>query len=148
MSFKYSEEAKSAIAKINLYSRSGDIDVWDFYYYCSLIGMHFQKMCSEDVHLNEFSKNYTQQYYPYRHIIAGLLISTEIKRIGCKLDKENIIKQFKLLISSDSELILNSKGLNLLDRYAEGGFQILSEKYPSMTDAFDFLTTCVSIIST
>ena len=133
-----SEDASTAYKRLSKQSAYGKIDQWDYFYYCALIGMRKQKISNDK--LEEFHKSYTTTYQPLKSIIAGLVVSSDLKRTGEKYTRDNISKKFKQLVSPDSELILNSEGLDLLNKFADGGFKYFSDRFPNVTDIFDFIT--------
>ncbi len=146
MVFDMSESAKNYVKSINTYSKSGQIDQWDLYYYCALIGMKHLRMCDKDFHLEEFNKSYSKSYFRSRMLIAAMVVDAELRRVGCDMTKENISDKFSDYLCT-SDIVLNSEGIKLLNRYAQGGFEYLNEHASKQTDAFSFISTCISLIN-
>ncbi len=146
MVFDMSESAKNYVKSVNTYSTSGQIDQWDLYYYCALIGMRHLRLCDDDVRLDEFSKTYTKAYFRSRNLIAGLLVDAELRRTGQDVTKDNISHMFSQYLCT-SDLVLNSEGIKRLNRYAQGGFEYLNEKSSKLNDVFSLIRTCIKLIN-
>ena len=146
MVFDHSESAKKMCASIRDNSNSGKIDDMDFYYYCALIGFKHQLLGDPNTKLIEFSKSYTKAYSRTRYLIAALMIDAELKRTGQNLSKDNISSMFSKYLDSNDN-VLKPKGVDLLNRYSQGGFEYLLNNASSMTDSFQFIRTCVNLIN-
>jgi len=146
MSFKMSDKMRGFCNSINNNTESGKLDYWDVYYFSSIIGMTKNK-CGNKEELTEFSKQYVANYQSLRHTIVAMLITAELNRTGQDFKKDNITSAFKRLVDEGSSLILNSTGLSTLDGYAEGGFQLISERGGRITDRIQFLRMCRELIN-
>ena len=145
MSFKISDKMRELCTRINNNTESGKLDFWDTYYFCSVIGMTKMKFGDKE-ELTEFNKQYAASYSSLRHSIAAMLVTAEINRRGQEIERDNITSVFKKFIDENSSLILNNDGLSTLDRYAEGGLQLIIERGSRIVDRIQFLRTCKEII--
>jgi len=97
---------------------------FDLYYLCLLIGLISGKSDSVD-QPSIFIDHFVTGYYPYRRIIAGLLLHTELKHFGIALSESDEIKQKIELLLSSSDNMLTKEGFDKLNSYASGGFNII-----------------------
>ena len=146
MGFKLSSEARKYFQTIKRYTNTGEIDFWDFYYYCALVGMKKQKISGEQEQLIEFMRGYDQDYLPSRYLIAGLLVDAELKRTCEPLTRENVHAKFSRYLDTSNE-VLNNLGQDMLNRYAQGGFEYLRDNESQQKDSFSFISTCIQIIN-
>lgn len=144
MSFKMSEEMRRLHHTIDTKSENGKLDMWDVYYFCSIVGMTKGKLGNGN-DLKEFSKVYPASYQNMRHSIVAALITAELVRTGQNFEKENITAIFRRLVD-DSSLMLNIDGLSTLDKYAEGGLQLVLERGTGIRDRIQFLRECKDVI--
>lgn len=122
MPFKLKEQAFSWFKHIDRVSPFNT--QFDLYYLCLLIGLISGK--SDSPHQSQdFVDHFVAGYYPYRRIIAGLLLHTELKHFGIALSESDEIKQKIELLLSSSDNMLTKDGFDKLNSYASGGFNII-----------------------
>jgi len=122
MPFKLKEQAFSWFKHIDRVSPLNT--QFDLYYLCLLIGLISGK--SDSPHQSQdFVDHFVAGYYPYRRIIAGLLLHTELKHFGIALSESDEIKQKIELLLSSSDNMLTKDGFDKLNSYASGGFNII-----------------------
>ena len=122
MPFKLKEQAFSWFKYID---REPPLNTqFDLYYLCLLIGLISGKSDSPG-QSQDFVGHFVDGYYPYRRIIAGLLLHTELKHFGIALSESDEIKQKIELLLNSSDNMLTKDGFDKLNSYASGGFNII-----------------------
>ena len=104
--------------------------IFDQYYLCLMLGLVRAKLGSENDEGTEFVQEFPADYHERRYEIIGLLIATELDRKGVpeedRLGMESLVMKY---VSHQSVTSLSSAGLSLLNRYARGGYEILSDHF-------------------
>jgi len=136
MGFVLSDEAREYFRELEKYSSMGGLDsVWDQYYLCLMVGLENRKLSSEEPSGEEFIDKFIDDYYEQRYEILGSLITAEIERKGIPWgEKERIRKEMLTLLDSSTSHNLTETGQEMMNRYAQGGFQILRENIPGVID--------------
>lgn len=108
---------------------------FDLYYFCLMLGLAVGrktdpvKQCSE---VTDFMDNFVSDYKPYQRLIIGLLIRSELSRLGVSVtEKDEIRKLFIDLVDPQHPTNLTDIGIDRLNEYASGGYDYLSEKLDS-----------------
>ena len=79
--------------------------------------------------LKELIDYFPSDYDGSKNIIVGLLVNTELKRLGIPLDdKENVQKKYNQIVEPESQSKLTAKGFTLMNEYASRGFELLNEQ--------------------
>jgi hypothetical protein len=96
----------------------------------------------------EFQKTFVKAYIPVQKLIIGLLIHAELKHLGVDIsEKEEVHGILIGLVDTDSPTKLTEKGLNILNEYASGGYDILTEYFPTKPYSLeDFLRSYSKLI--
>ena len=141
MSFRLSEKARNYFRRIDEKSTSGKFDtMWDKYYLCLMAGFTEVELGDEISQEYEFIDRFIQDYYEQRLQIVAALVDAEIRRRGISLeDSEMILKIMNDLVEPSSPTCLSDEGHRLMNRYAEGGFNVISERIPQPYDFDMFL---------
>lgn len=147
MSFKLHKNAPQFFR--NLLSGSGlKFDTqFDVYYHCLMCGLHRRQLGTETDVGDEFVRDYVQGFAPHAELIAGLLVDAELSRICIELDDvKSVEKKMIELLEPASATRLSSTGLGLLNLYAAGGFDIVSDAFTSPPQSLeDFFITYQSL---
>ena len=132
MTFRLSKDARQYFLKIEERSTTGKFDtLWDKYYLCLMAGFSRIKLGKETSASDEIMPTFIQDYSPQRYQIISLLIATEIKRLGIQNDDKENIKQLMLSLLDHTTITnLNDEGHKIMNRYTEGGFEIIREEIP------------------
>lgn len=140
MGFCLTSKSKKYLKKINENSKTGKFEtMWDFYYLCLMAGFKNSKL-GEETNNEEFNKDFPSQYEPNKYQLIAALVSSEIRRNGIFEPKSEDIKNIMLeLIDNDNSTKLSKEGLELMNGYAEGGFELIYEKIPEPTDKMEFI---------
>jgi len=134
-----SKEAKAMYKSITRDWKHTPFTMWDFYYFCFSVGLSKKKLTSASK-LTGFSHTMEVQYFVFRSEIVAALISAEIERKGLTWSRENIIAEFKELTEPTESLSV--KGQEILNYYAEGGFEIIAGESPDIRNPVDFVLVC------
>ncbi|BBD08434.1 hypothetical protein [Desulfovibrio ferrophilus] len=123
---------------------------FDIYYLCLMLGIASGK--KSKVHgkseTTEFQKNFVKTYIPVQKLIIGLMISSELKRYGISPTEKTLVQEhLASIIDPDVSTKLTDKGLNTLNEYASGGYEILAENFTSKPyDVEEFLTSYCGLL--
>lgn len=107
---------------------------FDIYYFCLMLGFARGRKSSpsERSDTTEFQKNFVKTYIPVQKLIIGLLIKAELKRLGIEsTEKDQVYNLLTSLVDPDSQTKLTEVGVNKLNEYASGGYDVLAEELPS-----------------
>lgn len=139
MSFKHHKQAPSFFRNLMPPGGAGRFDTqFDAYYYCLMCGLDRRRLGAEAEVGDEFVKDYVQTYQPYADLIAGLLVDAELERISISLDDvKGVEKKMVELLEPVSTTKLKPEGLVLLNRYAAGGFNIISDAFAAMPQSLE-----------
>jgi hypothetical protein len=143
MSFKHHKLAPAFFQKL-MPGGLGRFDTqFDAYYYCLMCGLDRRRLGAEVDVGEEFVKDYVQTYQPYADLIAGLLVDAELVRINIPLDDvKSVEKRMVDLLEPVSTSKLKPEGLALLNRYAAGGFEVISDAFVAPPQSLEeFFTT-------
>lgn len=78
---------------------------------------------------------FPKAYSGSKHLIIGLLVVTELKRLGVSLeDKSTVEEKFEELVDPESTSKLTSKGFSKMNDYANKGFELLQEEIGDQVD--------------
>ena len=103
----------------------------DKYYACLMLGLKSGKLGSEKDFRDPFlaaGAKYPDVYSDVRDYIAGLLVEAEIRRRNLNsTDRDLIESETVKLLDPQSPLGLSDTGIELLNRYAAGGFEQLRD---------------------
>lgn len=105
---------------------------FDVYYCCALIGMVACQKEEDTSDLRDIIDRYPNNYKDCKARIAGLLVATEIKRLGINVQSTQIENMMLQYLSSNNTL-LSDEGVRALNAYSLKGF-ILLQDYPLMGD--------------
>lgn len=122
---------------------------FDIYYYCALVGLIARRRnepageASKDL-VNKFILDYK----PYKNLIIGLLIISELKKARIDLTEKSEVREVIGEIVAPGETGLTDQGVKLLNQYASGGFDFLIESgVPKPETREEFMLSYVKIIS-
>jgi hypothetical protein len=103
--------------------------LFDSWYVCMLVGLRDRTLGSKDeLEDTYFFDAYPEDFKPQADFIAGLLIDAELDRNGIDVEnKASVEKEMILLLDPSRSTGLSETGLELLNRYAVGGFARIEE---------------------
>lgn len=146
MSFRLGQAARSYFRKLEDNSRTGKFEtMMDQYYLCLMAGLREPRLGKEPAADQEFIGEFPQDYNPHRFQILAALVSAEIRRAAIDPTDEKAVRKLMLdLLNPTASTSLSPLGSQLLNRYAEGGFEILQEAIPDPRELDQFLIKYVS----
>ncbi|MCL6597497.1 MAG: hypothetical protein K6T81_02010 [Alicyclobacillus macrosporangiidus] len=112
---------------------------FDAYYLCLMAGLHFRRLGKPEMVGNAFIDHYPGAYVDAAQSIAGLLIDAELDRQQILQTRDSIEKLIISLLDLRSKTFLSDEGMNLLNRYAAGGLELIRDRIPPTPDMEVFL---------
>ena len=112
------------------FEREKSIIDFDLYYFCLIPGFIIKRRNIE-IHpddVEEMTRNFPKVFDSRKELLVGLLINTELSRMGIDL------KERKSVYSTISDLVITSppylsnEGIKRMNQYAHGGFDVLCER--------------------
>jgi hypothetical protein len=118
---------------------------FDLYYLFLLVGLG--KVGTTDIssadaagNMKDLVRDVTSEFYEYKHIIAGLVLLSELMHAGFSIEKKLVQNKVVELLQSDSSTFLSDKAVSLMNAYAFAGFEHIRESYGQPpANANDFL---------
>lgn len=111
---------------------------FDLYYLFFLNGIaHEDKnpQLSGNGGTSEIIDYFPSDYSGSKHLIVGLLVVTELKRLGVSFnDKPSVEEKFQELVDPESKSKLTTKGFSKMNDYANKGFELLQEEIGNQTE--------------
>lgn len=117
--------------------------LFDLYYFCLMAGFAARRrnteISSDDV--DGLVENFPGEFRSRGRLLVGLLIDTELSRLGINLDeREAVYRRVAELVDPNSPSYLSNDGVRLMNQYAHGGFEVLCEHFgedrPSSIETF------------
>ena len=123
---------------------------FDIYYFCLMLGLAAGRKCpvTGKSEATEFQKNFVKSYIPVQKLIIGLLIKSELRRLGINpTEKDQVYDLLTGIVNPDSSTKLTESGVTRMNEYASGGYDILSEEIPIKPyNVEDFLRTYTALL--
>ena len=109
---------------------------FDLYYLCLMAGLAGQHS-SQPQYAPGFVDHFIEEYRPVSHIIIGLLILAEMRRMGIELkDRHDMSRLVEKMLCPSG---LSNEGVAKCDSYASGGYELLVEKFTTPYSIEEFL---------
>jgi hypothetical protein len=132
MPFRLREDARKWFGEID--GKPPVKTQFDLFYFCLMAGLTSGRQ-SNPTHggrsAPEFlppSGTFIEDYRPAQRLIIGLLIVAELQRLGINLEeKASVRKTIQTLVDPQSPTNLTVEGLRMLNAYASGGYDYISE---------------------
>jgi len=106
---------------------------FDGYYFCVILGLATGRRSNpsdQSGRVTDMVERFPEPYRPQQRIIAGLLIWAELSRRGIAVTEKEAVQSVVVeLLDAQSLTGLSNEGMSLLDRYASGGFDALTERF-------------------
>ena len=148
MGFKLRNNAKTWFKHIRD-ARDNNFKIeFDSYYFCLITGMIFEsKLEVESSNTTEFIDYFPDKYKDRAKLIIGMFLSKELSRLGVSFEeKKQVHTVISKYIEPGSYNFLTDEGINELNKYANGGFEILAEKIDKPYYLEDFLIAFYHLI--
>lgn len=117
------------------------------YWLCAYVGMIADKKASR-----EDNDKWVMDYFPEplksnQHLIRASAFFRYADRLGYTSDdEEDLLKGMKVFFNDENRTKLGNDGLDTLDEYAAGGFEIINKRIPEPNDLSTFLVDYVNLI--
>ncbi len=148
MSFRLHKQAPSFFRNLLPSGTGPRFDTqFDIYDHCLMCGLDRRRLGAESDVGEEFNRDYVQAFQPHAELIAGLLVDAELVRINIELDDmKGVERKMIELLEPASATRLSAIGLGLLNRYAAGGFNVISDAFATPPQSLeDFFVTYQSL---
>jgi hypothetical protein len=146
MAFRLSPESRIYYTRLNESSTSGRIDeMLEWYWLCAQLGMLHNQYSDEKIDEAEFARSWTGKMKPYRNQIMAMLFNwfVNFQPEGVKEDKRKVTELITEIFQTDESenpVAISERGLQYLDRLAEGGFKLIEKRMKqSSTELHHFL---------
>ena len=117
------------------------------YWLCAQVGMAFNLRKQREEGDKWVADNIAPPLKENAHFLRGLLFFREAETKGYSSDDEkDMLDGMKSFFSDERQHKLNDNGLDVIDRYASKGFEIIQERIPNPTDLSSFLVDYVNLI--
>ncbi|WP_036478246.1 hypothetical protein [Myxosarcina sp. GI1] len=130
MGFELRQDAKRWFKAFDRDIKQKTIILFDLYYFCLIPGFITKRrninIPSNEV--DELFRDFPGVFRPRGELLVGLLINTELSRIGIDLKERTSVysKISELVITSPP--YLSNEGIKRMNEYAHGGFDVLCER--------------------
>jgi hypothetical protein len=140
------EDAESSDLVLKTFTPDTPIKTqFDLYYLFLLVGLGkvgTTDTSSADVagNMKDLVRDVTSEFYEYKHILAGLVLLSELMQSGFSIEKKLVQNKVVELLQSDSSTYLSDKAVSHMNAYAFAGFEHIRESYGQPpANANDFL---------
>lgn len=129
MAFRLRKEARAWFKGIEN-SITSSAKLFEYYYFCVAVGLtHGQKGAVTNENTDELVDYYPGEFRSRGRILTAWLISRELRELGITVqERTQVHKVIRDLVDPQSPSFLNDHGMLELNKYASGGFELLSEK--------------------
>jgi hypothetical protein len=129
MPFRLREDARKWFSEVE--GKPPIKSLFDLFYFCLMAGLLAGRR-SDPTHggrsAPEFVQTFIEDYRAAQRLIIGLLIIVELKKQGIDLhEKASVRKTIQTLVDSQTPTNLTDEGMRLLNAYASGGYDYISE---------------------
>ncbi len=102
---------------------------FELYYLCVLAGLaHGRKREVPRDQARDIIDHYPEDFQGRGKLLVGLLLRGELRQQGINLDeREAVRKEIRKLVGHASKSYLSDYGMDLMNCYADGGFDVLTE---------------------
>lgn len=105
---------------------------WDVYHLCAMLGLFGQRSSDpndEGIAAPVFVQYVIDDYKPVELILVSLLLLAQMARVGYRVEDRTEIQRLLSQLINPRAQALGPEGVDLLNRYASGGFDLLLERY-------------------
>lgn len=112
----------------------------DIYYLSLVVGIG-KNQCPtfQENQVTEITRSYTEKFLPLKDLLAGVLLAAEITNFGLPAENKIIRKKVSELFNSTSPTSLSDNAINIMNRYAFGGFELMKRELTKAPPVHDFL---------
>ncbi len=106
--------------------------LFDLYYLCLMAGFASGRRNTEinSDEVDGLVENFPGDFRSRGRLLVGLLIHTELSRLGIDLDeRDDVYSRVAKLVDPNSPAYMSNDGVRLMNQYAHGGFDALCEYF-------------------
>jgi hypothetical protein len=102
---------------------------FDMYYFCVMAGLAAgRKRFSQGEEATDLAQDFPGEYRPRGRVIVALLLAKELRALGINFkERTTLHREISKLIDPLSSAHLSSAGMEEMNRYSYGGFDVLTE---------------------
>jgi len=102
---------------------------FDMFYFCLMAGLATgRKTFSSASEATDLAQDFPGEYRSRGRIIVALLLTRELKMLGIKFEERTALhREIGKLIDPLSSAHLSTPGMDAINHYASGGFDVLTE---------------------
>ncbi len=130
MGFELRQDAKRWFKAFDKDIKQKNIILFDLYYFCLIPGFVTRRrnieIHSDDV--EEMTRNFPGVFSSRGELLVGLLINTELSRMGIDLNERTSVYRTISELVITSPPYLSNEGIKRMNQYAHGGFDVLCER--------------------
>ena len=120
---------------------------FDLFYLCLLIGLASGTKATDDLKGRVFIDHFVEDFRVVKHLLIGLLIMSELRFYGIEMtNKLQVRKEICRIIDPEGTDYLTPHGIDLLNKYAGGGYEFMLEHEFKATVIHDFLREYVELV--
>lgn len=125
MSFRLRKDARAWFRDLR---PSLDLD-FDMYYFCLMVGLAARnKETIQQADTDEIVQYFPGEYGPRGRLIVAIFLKAELDGLGVKMTERAAVHEtIRRLVSPTSPSYLSGDGEREINRYAHGGFEVLTE---------------------
>jgi hypothetical protein len=154
MSFYLSDVARGYFEKIGIGKNKGKSKSGIFgtliqpYYLCMQMGMIKNKRREPDLMSKDMIDYWASYTNEYQDLISGVGFYYYCEQNGILEEDERTLRLMDSFFSKEREKIYTKDGYEMLNKFAQGGFDYILEKYGEANDLADFLIWYMEQIET
>lgn len=102
---------------------------FDMYYFCLMAGLAAgRKRLGQTVEATDLAQDFPGEYRSRGRVIVALLLTRELRTLGINFQERTALhREISKLIDPLSSSHLSSAGMDEMNRYSFGGFDVLTE---------------------
>nr|AIF04276.1 hypothetical protein [uncultured marine group II/III euryarchaeote KM3_173_A11] len=128
MGFKLSSKSRKFQRKLNQHSSSGEVKTkQEWYWLCAQVGLIRNDKADEEPSGADFVQGWTDSIKPHSNLILGMLFKRYVENFP-DIMLQTQVRQFMEEIFDSEGTNLSVRGHEELNRYAEGGFEIIRDE--------------------
>ena len=111
---------------------------FDVYYLSFIVGIGLGRSHNfKSASVTEITRNVTEPFIPYRYVLTGLLLVSELTNAGLVINKNLVKNKVSELLNSHSQSLLSDEAIEIMNCFAYGGFEAMREKLPKAPQPHD-----------
>ena len=147
-SFILSNQMREYFLKIGIERNKGESKSGHFptnvhpFYFCMIMGIAKGKYGDPGPMDKDMVDEWKHDAAKNEYFISGLTFYMHCKRMGLHTSEsdDRILKQMGVFFSDTSNKGFSSEGYSMMNKYAQGGFEIIKEKMAGITDLADWFS--------